>query len=347
MKKANIKTLIFLSILIFLIGCSGQEMNLPQVSGLFQKNEPMTFETTELGSLQSSMNQATLAANSTDIKSLPFAILDANSKIHIDKTPNAATFSQESLLVTNYKITPEGSESFDFLSESADLFGRKDRRIGAIVYGTQKPSSAQAVKIKEWLLTQNKSLPAEKNSSYQEALLGFQREAGLSPDGQFGPKTAQVLAQNMAMIHIKELDNHIYYPKIPNHMVFIIPYDVFKKDEAKLSQGFQSLLAIGKLGLTADKFKSIAKQGEKYVMLVYFFDRVNPTFAINIGFSIAERQWDNRSTGGQKYYAKPGSWPVIVEEFTISDTLSNQLFVNIFLKESRFKFKCAGSHKLL
>ena len=347
MKNNNIKILFSLFALVSLVGCAGQEMNLSQVSGLFQKDESMVLETVELKSLQSSMNQASLAANTADLKSLPFVIVDANSKIAVDETPNATSFKNESLLVTNYKKRPEGSESFDFLSEAADFFGRKDRRIGAITYETQKPSNAQATEIKEWLLMQNKSLSTKNNSAYREVLTGFQKERGLSPDGLFGPNTAHALAQNMAMIHVESLDSHIFYPKTPNHMIFILPYDVFKKDEIKLSQGFHSLLAVGKLGLTADKFKNVAKQGEKYILLIYFFDRVNPTFAINVGFSPIEKQWDSHSSSGQKYYAKPGNWPVIVEEFTITNKLSDHLFINIYLNESRFKFRCAGSHKLL
>ena len=350
MKKTYIQIWVVSFALLSLLGCAGQEMDLGQIGDMFQTEKPVNIVPVEFESLQPSITQAFMAAETAkrgELELLPFVTVDNLSKITVDELPDAATFGLQSFLITSYSKAAIGSESLGFFSVSEDIYGRKDMRVGKIDYKAQAPNGGQIQALKAWLLKQNESTVAKTDDDTRSDLINFQKEYGLDPDGQFGSKSAETLAQNMSMIYVETLENFIFYPKIPNHMVFILPYDVFKKDEIELSQGFQSLLAVGKLGLTSDKFKNVAKRGEKYILLVYFFDRINPTFAINVGFSTAKKQWDSSSSSLQKYFAKAGSWPVIVEEFTITDKLSDQLFVNIFLKEDRFKFKCVGSHKLL
>jgi len=331
-----------------LMACSGQEVDLNQVGEMFRMEKPVIIEPVEFETLLPSISQAFVTAETAktgDLKSLPFVNVDVNSEIAVDKKPDAAAFKIESLLITDYDTGPDGTISLGFLSESGDVFGRKDRRIGKIVYRTKKPNTAQAQDIQAWLLNQGGYLFAEANNTTREALIDFQKNNGLSPDGQFGSKSAEVLAQDLSMINVKELQNHIFYPETPNHMVFILPYEVFKREELKLSQGFQSLLEVGKLGLTPDKFKNMAKPGQQYVLFIYFFDRIDPTLAIIVGFSATAKRWHSGSMS-QKYYAKPDSWPVIAETFTIDGKLADQLFVNVFFK-STFRYQCVGSHKLL
>ena len=350
MKKIYTKVLVTIFALILLMGCAGQGINLGQAGEMFKKKDPVVIEALELENLLPSITEAFAAAEAArrgELKSLPFVAVNANSRIIIDEAPTASTFKIESMFLTNYNKNLEGSETLGFLSGSADRDGRKDRRIVEIVYNAQQPNTEQTQAIKAWLLKQNNLQHTNIDDITRQSLIGFQKENGLTPDGQFGSQSAESLVQNMPVINVEKLESHIFYPEIPNHMVFILPYEVFKKNEAKLSQGFESLLEVGELGISADQFKEMAKEGQQYILFVYFFDRVDPTFAINVGFSATKKQWDSTSSSRKKYYAAPDSWPVIAEIFTIDSKLSDQLYFNIFLQEGKFKFKCVGSHKLM
>ncbi len=334
MKKIYIKIWVVLFALAFLMGCVSTE-----------KKKPITTESIEIGALQPLITQAVLAADAIktgNIESLPFAIVDSNSKIVIDKVPGA--FTNRSLLIGNYYTNPEEPTALSFATESQDIYGRIDRRITKIIYRTPKPNSAQTQDIKAWLLKQNVSSLTKTGGISREDLINFQKEKGLSPDGQFGPMTAKALAQDFSMIHVESLESRIFYPEIPNHMVFILPYDVFEKEKGK-TKGFESWLEVGKLGISKDEFKNTAKKGDKFILFVYFFDRINPAYGISVDFATSAKVKGNTLT--KPYHTKKGNWPVIAKNFTVDDKLPETLYLNIFLKKSSFKSPCIGSHKLL
>ena len=176
-------------------------------------------------------------------------------------------------------------------------------------------------------------------------MIDFQKERGLSPDGQFGPLTAKALASDFSMIHVNSLESSSVYPEFPNHMAFLLPNDIFKKEYSKLPKGFESWLKISQLSISKEKFKEIAEKGQEYILLVYFFDRVDPSFGINVEFATREEARGDAGSG-KLYHVKPGAWPVIAKAFTIDD-VPDKLYVNIFIQKSTFSNTCVGSHKLL
>jgi len=324
------------------VGCVSTKKEKPITA---ESVEPITTESVEIGTLQPSITQAVLTANAIqtgNIESLPFAIVDSNSKIGIAKIPG--DFTNRSLLIGNYYTNPGEPTALSFATESQGTYGRIDRRTTKIIYRTPKPNAAQTQDIMAWLLKQNVASLTKTGDISREELTKFQTEKGLSPDGQFGPATAKALAQDFSMVHVESLESHTIYPEIPNHMVFILPYDVFKKEKENI-KGFESWLEMAKHGLSKEKFKETAKKGEKYILFVYFFDRVDPDFDIRIGLATMPKQRGTISYS-VPYHATSSTWPVIATPFKI-DTAPDKLYVNIFMEKNSVNMPCIGSHKLL
>lgn len=346
--KIHIKILTLLVILTTLMGCVGLEKT-------GKKN--VTFKSVELENLTPSLNQAIMTARvlaKGEQKSLPFVNIDANAMIYNDKIP-AVVAKKRDTHIGNYATNPDGIMKLVFTDESRDRLGRIDCRLVDMVYKMQEPDETQKLNISKWLLTEYSSSRKKSNTIPKKDLKNFQKEAGLTSDGLFGPATARSLAKEYPMINVQYFKYKVIYPETPNHMLFILPYKVFMQNQAKLPKGFKSWVEVNKLGLSKERFKKEAKKGERYVLFVYFFDRVDPTIGISTYFSSKEQ---SRGVSGEnkQYYTKPGTWPVIVKSFTIDDILPENLYINIFLNnqpkntfKTLFKDKnnCIGSHKVL
>lgn len=309
------------------------------------KKTPIAVKSVALEQIEPSINQAVLAANAAragELKSLPFVVTNANTILKIDKNPLINVYSEQPLSILQYNVDPDGVENLVLLRESTGLYGRIDRRLEKINYKTSKPDAAQVKKILAWLLKQNRASKKKADESTRKVMMDFQEEKGLSPDGQFGPATAKAMAKDFSMIHVNRLEESPVYPEIPNNMVFLLPYDTFKKAYPKLPKGFQSWVEISKLGITKEKFKEIVKKDQQYIAFVYFFDRVDPAFKINVEFADM-----GKSRGeGSSHRSKHDVWPIITKVFTIDD-VPDRLYLNIFVQKSTFNSPCVGSHKLL
>lgn len=337
MKYIYIKLLIILFALMTMVGCIGTK-----------KIEPVvTTEIIEFESLETSIAQAYMAAQTAkngDLKSLPFIKVSSNTKIDIDKMLHN-NFKTTAMLISNYKKETDGKATLSFLTEATDIYGRIDRRIEKMAYKSSMPDTAQLKSITAWLMEKSPSFQAKSEVISQEDLKGFQKENNLIPDGQFGPRTAETLAQHFSIIDIDNFRSKIFYPSTPNHMLFLLPYEVFEKEFTQLPKGFKSWLTLGKHGISKEKFKETAKKGDKYILFVYFFDRVDPNFGISVGLSTKPKQRGTISDS-EPYHAKPGTWPVIATPFTINDVPA-KLYVNIFMEKSSVNKPCIESHKLL
>ncbi len=324
--------------LMVLVGCVGVE-----------SKKTAEYETVDMLDTQPSINQAVLAAEvakTGDLKTLPFVNVDDNSKIVVDKMSHFEDNGANSLLIKTYNMSPEGIATLDYYNDSQDIYGRIDRRIIKVVYEEQKPNASQADSIKSWLLKQKKALFLKTDDAFQKDLVNFQKANGLKPDGKFGPKTAKALVQDIPMINVQSLENHIVYPEIPNHVLFLLPYDLAKKEKERFKR-FGSWLDAGRLGISKEEFKKASTNGDKFVLFIYFFDRVNPDFGISIGLSTRPKQRGVVSDS-EPYHTKPGDWPFITKVFSLdSQTLPDKLYVNIFLEKSVVSRPCIGSHKLL
>jgi len=195
-------------------------------------------------------------------------------------------------------------------------------------------------------MQQGKAISQKERADSQESLREFQQDQGLFADGQLNAQTASVLGKSLSVLQVKKIQNQIFYPETPNHMIFILPYEDFEKNKSDLTQGFKSLEAVGALGLSAEDFKHRVKPGQEYVIFIFFFDRVDPEVGISIGFT-AENSHFSIAGASESRYTKPGTWPVIAERFVTDDHLAESLYMHVFLKRGLFDFQCAGAHKLL
>jgi Putative peptidoglycan binding domain len=309
------------------------------------KKTPIAVKTVDSLEVEPSINQAVLAVNAAKVgklKSLPFVTATVNSKIQIDKKPLVNVHSEQPLSILNYNVAPDGFRTLVLLRESTGVYGRIDRRLETIVYQTSEPNKTQVKKIRAWLLKQNRASKKRADKNTRKVMQDFQKEAGLSPDGQFGPATAKAMAKKFSMIHVRSLEEKPVYPEVPNQMVFLLPYESFKKASPKLTKGFPSWTEIGKLAITKEEFKKTAKKDQAYIAFVYFFDRVNPALKIDVEFaSIAK----GRGEGGS-HRSKQDVWPLITKVFTIDDA-PDKLYLNIFIQKNKFISPCVGSHRLL
>lgn len=345
MKNFDLNIVVAVLILMFLAGCSGQGFDLSSAGEMFQRKQPVVVEPSDFATLPPELVQAfvaTEAAKTRSLSSLPYALVDANSKLEVDEVPKRSMLRPVSLLLTDYK---PGSH-LSYLSEAADRYGRVDRRMGSIDYDVIEPNHGRALAIKNWLVQQGMAVPEEERAESQKALKEFQQEQGLNADGQLDARTATALGRNLSVLKVKKLQNQIFYPEIPNHMVFILNYDDFQKNKSRLTQGFKSFEAVGALGLSPEKFRQQVQPGQEYVVFVFFFDRVDPEIGISLGFTTEDSHFSVAGATESKY-AKPGNWPVIAERFVTDDDLAESLYMHVFLKRGLFDFQCAGAHKLL
>jgi len=345
MRKIDLKIVVSGLVLVLVMGCSGQGLDLSSAGEMFQMNKPVVVEPSDFETLPPELVQAFVAAEAAktrSLKSLPYALVDANSKLEVDEIPKRTMFRPVSLLLTDYK---QGSH-LSYLSEAADRYGRIDRRMGSIDYELIEPNAGRAQAIKSWLMQQGKAVPEKEQADSQRNLSEFQQEQGLNPNGQLDSRTATALGKNLSVLKVKKLQNQIFYPETPNHMSFVLPYEVFKKNKNKLSLDFKSLEAVSALGLTPEQFKDRVKPGQEYVVFVFFFDRVDPEVGISLGFTVEDAHF-SVTGASESRYAKQGTWPVIAERFVIDDNLAESLYMHVFMKKGLFDFHCAGAHKFL
>lgn len=330
---------VILVALLVLGGCAGMGR---------EKEKPVGTEAIGFETCRPSIAQCFLAvqkATTGGLESLPFVSIDANAQIAVDKTPHDTRLKTKSLKIEKYYINSKAVKHLCFVSEACDLYGRIDKRIVKIVYRTQTPTAAQTAKIEKWLLEENAYSVVQVDDTTGNHLIRIQKENGLKLERIASPSTARKLAQQFSMIYVKSLQNSILYPETPHHILFILPYDVFEREERTLPKGFESLSKVRKLGISKEEFKGRVKKKLQYILFIYFFDRVDPSSGVSVHFAATAKQRDNFFET-EKYYAEPGTWPVIAKTFSIDD-VSDTLYCNIFLTKNPFNSVCVGSHRLL
>jgi len=346
MKKTSL-ALIALLLMLLLGAC--QQIDLKKINPMDLIKKKKLPETTYFDpqTLEPTIAQAMIsfeAAKMEKLNAFPYISIKQTTEINVTEYPADSDFRLKSQLITKYDRTPNGTVTLEFFSESEDQFGRRDLAMNTVVYTTRQPRKDEAVKLRQWALKTGRSY-SERSEDSKQVLMNFQKESGLKPDGLYGRMSANALSEKISMIQIQTMQSSIFHPETLSHMIFILPYDLVSKNADKFNRGFDSLLEVGKHGLTADKFKTMAKPGEKFVLFAYFLDRIDPTAALRVGLASAEHRWSN--TVSSTYYASPGSWPVIVETFSIDDTVgSSRLYANIFVKNG-FAYKCIASHRLM
>jgi len=339
------KSIIIILCVLGFVAC--QNIDFKKVNPLNLVKEKPDIKAVELEKLDTTMTQAMVAvfmSQMGELKSLPYVKVDSKAIVNIDKQIDSSVFAPGFIMIKDYVENADGTITLDLLTGFFDRIGRRDMTINHIAYRTEKPDKKEAVAIEKWIL-RNEGGMFKKNKEHKKMLADFQREKGLKPDGIFGKRSARKLAKDFSMIHIQKLESITFYPGTPNHFVSIVPFKTVAQNPRKFSRGFDSLPDVGKHGITADQFKELAKPGERFVLFVYFTDRPNPVAPIKVGFSKSGQRWSKKMS--PKYFAVPGTWPVIAETFCIDESLdTSDLYVNIFIK-GKYTYKCIGSHQII
>jgi hypothetical protein len=157
----------------------------------------------------------------------------------------------------------------------------------------------------------------------------------------FSPPTVQQPSSkgDPPQITISELNSFTIYPRNPAHLVYIVPAQVVQSNPERFAKGFDSLAAVVQNAVPTDKLR-IRGDGQRFVLFVYFFDKVNPQYPIQINYS--GYRGDATQYITTKRYASPGMWPVIVEGLKINSIIrSSFFFANV-----RVNKKCIASYSL-
>ncbi len=345
MKRKLLPIVITLCVLGF-VACQNIDLKKVNPLNLVKGEEKPDIKAVELEKLDTTMTQAVVAvfmSQMGELKSLPYVKVDPKAIVNIDKQIDSSVFAPGFIMIKDYVENPDGTVALDLLTGFFDRIGRRDIRINHIVYRTGKPDKKEAAAIEKWIL-HNEGGMFKKNDEHKKMLIDFQREKGLKPDGAFGRISARKLSKDFSIIHIQKLESIAFYPETPNHVIYIVPSKTVTQNPGKFSHGFDSLPDVGKHGISTDKFKELAKPGEKFVLFIYFTDRPKPVDPIKVGFSKSGQRWSKKMS--PSYYAVPGTWPVIAETFCIDESLdTSDVYVNIFMK-GKYTYKCIGSHRI-
>jgi hypothetical protein len=339
----NIKylpALVVICMVAFLGSCANLDM---QSISSVQSGPVETATYFDPQDLEPSITQAMFAvemAKANNLAALPYIAVSTSAEIDVFNYPQGAAFLPRKQIITEYSSTPDGVVTLEFFSESDDQAGRRDITVNKVIYSTRKPDKKEQAAIRQWTLKTGKEF-FKKSADARKDLTQLQKEKGLVADGAFGKKSAAAISEEISMVEIQKIESSIFHPETPSHMMFILPYDVVSKNIDKFNKGFASLIETGKQGLTVEQFAARAKAGDKFVVFVYFFDRIDPKAGIKIGFSASDQPWS--SVQSEAYYATPGTWLVVSETFSVDDTLdANGLAANVLIK-SGFVYKTIGS----
>jgi hypothetical protein len=343
----------WISFILFILMISAcQHVGLGDLTGTSEEQPQADLKPLDPITLDHSINQAMTAvemAKRGDLKSLPYVKVESNSNIDMSKQTNLSSFILNSQVIINYSVNQDGIIKLDLFTEFIDGRGRRDLSVNLLEYRAETPDKKEAAAIKAWLM-KNRGNFSKSSKDHKEDLVEFQAEKGLKPDGIFGRRSANALSKEFTMIHIKKLESQIFYPEIPNHAACIFPLETMTQNPVEFSDIFTNLPKVAKYSMSLNAFQEQAKPGAKYVLVVLFFDRVDPTRAIQLGFSTtAKRRSEPMSS---KQYAIPGKWPALIEPFAIDKEFnSSSLYLNIFMgdtSDSFFKMiKCIGSYRII
>jgi hypothetical protein len=279
------------------------------------------------------------------LESIPTVVVNPQGKKFENKTDYDA-FKQRRIVIVQSAEGSDETYSQTMVVESIDDFGRIDISRNHIVYRLREAGGAEVASIEESFLQGAravKDLDEAQRADFERAIIEYQRAKGLNADGVLGPQTAESLAAGESILDVKELTSHVLYPRKPRHCFYILDFETVEKEPEKYYKGFESLEEVMSQALTTDDVKGLTQEDskKKFVLFVYFFDRVNPNWAINVGLSTrAKRKTEFMSP---TCYAEPGKWPVLVETMCIEkQSRYSKLYANLFINKeyvSNFKLR--------
>ena len=276
------------------------------------------------------------------LDSFPYARISSEGR-KLGNTTDYTEFITRNVMIIDFSEQPDGMYAQHMLSESVDHLGRMDLSDERIVYRLREPNEQEVSALAESMLETSTALDKMDETSrahFKKALVEYQHINGLSPDGILGRQTAESLCQKAPILEVREMASQIVYPEIPRNAVYVVPYEAVEQSPAMFNKGFQSLDAVKKHAMTPEQFNKLDRTKQRFVVFVYFLDRVDPTLPLRLGLADTEKRWSERMS--PTLYAAPGEWPVIIQTFCIDESIgSSRLYANLFVK-----YKCIGSHRI-
>jgi len=274
--------------------------------------------------------------------SIPFVKVRPDGRM-LENNTNYEEFKQRNIIIIDFKEGQDGVYSQRTVSESVDDIGRVDLSDNGIAFRVSDPGEKEAKRIQEAVSEGSrifKKMPPKLRKDFNKALVEYQRAMGLVPDGIMGKKTSGVIARSIPVFEIQEITSRIFYPPEPRNSLYVVPVEVVDRNPGKFCRGFDSIQEVKRNAVTVEGFAELDKPGQKFVLFVYFFDRITPGDAIKIALSPSARQWSRYMT--PKMYADPKAWPVLMETFTIDEGLGgSRLYASVFKDTT-----CIGSYRL-
>ena len=276
------------------------------------------------------------------LESFPYAKIGSEGR-KLGNTTDYTEFTLRNVMIIGFSEQPDGMYAQHMLSESVDRLGRMDLSDERIVYRLREPNEQEVSALAQSMLEASAALDKMDETSrshFKKALVEYQNLNGLSPDGILGRQTAESLSAKAPFLEVKEMTSQMVYPEIPRNALYVVPYEVVEQNPGMFNRGFQSLDAVKRHAMTPEQFNKLDRTKQRFVVFVYFLDRVDPTLPVRLGLAGTQRQWSERMS--PKLYAAPGEWPVIIHTFCIDESLeSSRLYANLFIK-----YKCIGSHQI-
>jgi hypothetical protein len=277
------------------------------------------------------------------LTSLPFAKLDPNSKKMFNKT-DYTKFDTRSIGITNFQQNKDGTYSQNMLTESVDSIGRIDVSENHIRFSLRNPDEKETAEIAALIgkgLKGFRSKNRKAKAELKKAVAEYQRAKGLTPDGVAGRKTVTAIARQIPILNIQEMTSTVLYPQKPVAELYVVPFETVDKNVKKFNRGYESLETVKKHAITPDAFRTLEQPNQRFVLFVYFFDRVNPEQPVRLALDQNKMRWSDEYITPIRYAGR-GVWPVMIETMCIDKSFgSERLYANLFMK-----YTCIGSFRI-
>jgi len=291
---------------------------------------------------QSLDEHARLALTAIDVAVLgqldafPYVRLGPDSRIQINNGTDYAQFQKDDWLILEDRKESDGLRTLSVLDRAVDTTGKIDLSYNTIVYTPVVPNTEEKTAVSDYIAKGYQSVRVSKNDTERAALkksaVAFQKSRGLAPDGIVGKKTIAAMTKDMRILDVETLTTDIFYPENPRHEIYIMLRDIADADPDRFSNSFENLSAVRENAIALEAFKNEVRKQKKFVVYLFFYDRVDPGSSIQIGFSKYEKGRSRSKSA--KLYNTPGNWPVIVWPFNIKriDSFGN-LYVNVYIDD--------------
>lgn len=327
----------------FIISCAVTEKN----TSIGTNKSAIDINTLNKESVLAFLSLEKAKLNALDsLQSFPYTKQSKNTVINLNNTTDYSNFRPKKIKFIDNTVTQEGIYKLGVVCLSVDDYGRRDLSKNQIIFKNSKPEPEEYSTIQKSLTKQSKFIPKLQNKElkriFKNVVEDYQNENSLAVDGIIGKNTIKALAEDALIIDIVELHTQVLYPEEPAFQAFIL--EANDLHTYQFDSGFESIAKVRNNALSLQELKHTANSEKEFVMCIYFFDRLNPSYGLSWGFSNHPKDWAENMSSVR--YAKPETWPLLIESFTISpeqlkDLAETRLYVHIYKKIEGF----FGLHK--